>query len=41
MCIRDSLYAVEDGAGGESLAGTPYFFPLATRNVSVSLDLSF
>ncbi|HYN43268.1 MAG TPA: TonB-dependent receptor, partial [Thermoanaerobaculia bacterium] len=35
------LYAVEDGAGGEALAGTPYFFPLATRNVSVSLDLSF
>ena len=35
------LYATRDGAGTESLAGTPYFFPMATRNVTVVLDLGF
>ena len=35
------LYATRDGAATESLAGTPYFFPMATRNVTVVLDLGF
>ncbi len=35
------LYATRDGAGTESLAGIPYFFPMATRNVTVVLDLGF
>jgi iron complex outermembrane receptor protein len=35
------LYATRDGAGQDSLSGTPYFFPMATRNVTVVLDLGF
>ncbi len=35
------LYATRDGAGTETLAGVPYFFPMATRNVTVVLDLGF
>jgi len=35
------LYATRDGAGTESLAGVPYFYPMATRNVTVVLDLGF
>lgn len=35
------LYATRDGAGVETLGGTPYLFPLATRSVSAVLDLGF
>jgi iron complex outermembrane receptor protein len=35
------LYATRDAAGGETLAGTPYYYPLATRSAYVSLDLGF
>lgn len=35
------VYATRDGAGTESLSGIPYFFPMATRNVTVVLDLGF
>lgn len=35
------LYATRDGGGRESLSGTPYFFPLATRHVTAVLDLGF
>ena len=35
------LYATRDGAGQDSLSGVPYFFPMATRNVTVVLDLGF
>jgi iron complex outermembrane receptor protein len=33
------LYANRDAAGTETLAGIPYYYPLATRSVSVTLDL--
>ncbi len=35
------LYATRDGAGRETLGGIPYLFPMATRNVTVVLDLGF
>ncbi len=35
------LYADRDAAGNETLAGTPYYYPLATRSAYVSLDLGF
>jgi iron complex outermembrane receptor protein len=35
------LYAVRDAAGREVLSGTPYYYPLATRSVFVTLDLRF
>ena len=35
------LYFVRDGAGQDALGGTPYYFPLATRSVYVTLDLGF
>jgi outer membrane receptor for ferrienterochelin and colicin len=33
------LYLTRDAQGGESLGGTPYYYPLATRSVIVALDL--
>jgi iron complex outermembrane receptor protein len=33
------LYLTRDAVGGESLGGTPYYYPLATRSVLVALDL--
>jgi iron complex outermembrane receptor protein len=33
------LFLTQDGAGGESLGGTAYYYPLATRGVFVALDL--
>ncbi|MCM3875236.1 MAG: hypothetical protein NEA02_02340, partial [Thermoanaerobaculia bacterium] len=33
------LYANRDAAGSETLAGIPYYYPLATRSVYVTLDL--
>lgn len=35
------LYATRDAAGNESVAGVPYYFPMATRNVTAVLDLGF
>jgi iron complex outermembrane receptor protein len=35
------LYITQDAAGEEALQGTPYYYPLATRAVHVSLDLRF
>ena len=35
------LYANRDASGAETLAGTPYYYPLATRSTYVSLDLGF
>jgi iron complex outermembrane receptor protein len=35
------LYATRDAGGRETLGGIPYYFPMATRNVSVVLDLGF
>ncbi len=35
------LYATRDGAGRETLGGIPYLFPMATRNVTIVLDLGF
>ncbi len=35
------LYANRDAAGTESLAGIPYYYPLATRSAYVSLDVGF
>ena len=35
------LYADRDAAGSETLAGIPYYYPLATRSAYVSLDLGF
>ncbi len=35
------LYANRDAAGTETLAGTPYYYPLATTSAYVSLDLGF
>jgi iron complex outermembrane receptor protein len=35
------LYASRDGAGRETLGGIPYYFPMATRNVTAVLDLGF
>ncbi len=35
------LYANRDASGAETLAGTPYYYPLATRSAYVSLDLGF
>jgi iron complex outermembrane receptor protein len=33
------LYYTRDAGGGQTLAGTPYYYPLATRAVFVGLDL--
>jgi iron complex outermembrane receptor protein len=35
------LYANRDASGAETLAGTAYYYPLATRSAYVSLDLGF
>ena len=35
------LYATRDAAGRETLDGTPYYFPMATRSVTAVLDLGF
>lgn len=35
------LYATRDASGAETLGGIPYYFPMATRNVTVVLDLGF
>jgi len=35
------LYANRDAAGAETLAGIPYYYPLATRSAYVSLDMGF
>ncbi|MDL2718190.1 MAG: TonB-dependent receptor [Acidobacteriota bacterium] len=35
------LYANRDAAGADTLAGIPYYYPLATRSVHVSLDMGF
>ena len=35
------LYANRAAAGAETLAGIPYYYPLATRSAYVSLDLGF
>jgi iron complex outermembrane receptor protein len=35
------LFANRDGSGVETLAGIPYYYPLATRSAYVSLDLGF
>jgi iron complex outermembrane receptor protein len=35
------LYANRDGSGVETLAGIPYYYPLATRSAYVSLDVGF
>ena len=34
-------YLVRDGGGTDTLAGTPYFYPLATFNAVVMLELGF
>ena len=35
------LYATRDASGSETLGGIPYYFPMATRNVTAVLDLGF
>jgi iron complex outermembrane receptor protein len=35
------LYFVRDGAGRDTLEGTAYYYPLATRSVYVTLDVRF
>ena len=35
------LFATEDGRGGVTFAGTPYYYPLASRSVMVTLDVRF
>jgi len=35
------LYLYRDDAGGETLAGSSYYYPLATRSVFVTLDVRF
>jgi iron complex outermembrane receptor protein len=35
------LYLTRDDAGGETLGGTSYYYPLATRSVFVTLDVRF
>lgn len=35
------LYATRDASGRETLGGIPYYFPMATRNVTAVLDLGF
>ena len=35
------LYFTRDPAGGETLSGTAYYYPLATRSVYVTLDVRF
>ena len=35
------LYANRDASGAETLAGIPYYYPLATRSAYASLDLGF
>jgi len=35
------LYFVRGGAGTDALAGTSYYYPLATRTVYVTLDVTF
>ncbi len=35
------VYANRDASGAETLAGIPYYYPLATRSAYVSLDLGF
>jgi iron complex outermembrane receptor protein len=34
-------FLVRDGAGGETLDGIPYYYPLATRNFVVELEVGF
>ena len=35
------LYFVRDAAGQDTLEGTAYYYPLATRSVYVTLDVRF
>jgi iron complex outermembrane receptor protein len=35
------LYATEDGRGGSTFAGIPYYYPLASRSVMVTLEVGF
>jgi hypothetical protein len=35
------VYFVRGTAGSDVLSGTPYYYPLATRSVYVSLDVRF
>ncbi len=35
------LYATEDGRGGTTFAGIPYYYPFASRSVMVTLDVRF
>jgi iron complex outermembrane receptor protein len=35
------LYATRDASGAETFGGIPYYFPMATRNVTAVLDLGF
>lgn len=35
------LYATEDGRGGYVYSGTPYYYPLASRSVTMTLDVGF
>ncbi len=35
------LYATRNAAGAETVGGIPYYFPMATRNVTAVLDLGF
>ena len=32
------LYALQDGAGGETLAGVPYYYPLAGRTFFAGIE---
>ena len=34
-------YLIRNSAGQDMLDGTPYYYPLATRNFIVSLELGF
>lgn len=35
------VFETLDGAGNGSLGGIPYYYPQASRNVTVTLDLGF
>ena len=35
------LYATRETSGAETLAGIPYYYPLATTSAYISLDLGF
>lgn len=35
------LFATEDGRGGLAYSGIPYYYPLASRSVTVTLDVGF